>query len=285
MVAIYDLTAQQLTNAQAIYRAALPYGRDAVMAALMTAGAESSWLRYANNGKSTRTDVSAAAKRVAAVSLTFDHDAVAGEAWTTADSVGLFQQRPMFGYGPVADLMDPTRSTIIFLTGNAAHTTRAFMDAPAGLTLAQRCQWTQGSEFPTGDNYAPFENVAAQLIERFAVVDIPTSPIPSSATGAGATVLEIITMALTPEQQKQLDDYAQHINELVTDAVELRYQQLMNRFLNISDQINDVHDFVDKKVDTFAVGLTDDRLLPLAAAVDALSAKVDALGAALDAKK
>ena len=38
MVAIYDLTAQQLANAQAIYVAAKPYGHDAVMAALMTAG-------------------------------------------------------------------------------------------------------------------------------------------------------------------------------------------------------------------------------------------------------
>src|SRR5664279_2090591 len=161
MTAIYDLTARQVVNAELIYDAARPYGRDAVMAALMTAGDESSWLRYANNGNSTRTDVPQWVKDLAATSLHYEHDAVAGEAWTTADSVGLYQQRPMFNYGTILELMDPAQSTIIFLTGNAAGTTRAFLKAPADLTLAQRCQWTQGSEFPTGENYAPFETVAA----------------------------------------------------------------------------------------------------------------------------
>lgn len=236
VITINDLKARQLINAQAVYRAALPFGRDAVMAALMTAGAESSYLIYANNGQSTRTDVSAAAKRVAAVSMTFDHDAVAGEAWTTADSVGLFQQRPSFGYGTVADLMDPARSTVIFLTGNAAHTTRAFMDAPDGLTLAQRCQWTQGSEFPTGGNYAPFQAVAAQLIERF-----------SGITAAPCDITEWITMA----DQQALAAYAQQIAQAVFNALtdrtnyaslrsEVRYAVEKELLPAISDVAGDV---------------------------------------------
>jgi hypothetical protein len=73
----------------------------------------------------------------------------------------------MFGYGTVADLMDPAESTRIFIRGSQGGRTKRFLDSPAGLTLAQRCQWTQGSEFPTGENYAPMEQVADELIARF----------------------------------------------------------------------------------------------------------------------
>ena len=175
---ISELSQRQLTNARMIYNAAKPFGGDAVLAALMTAGDEASWLRYANNGQNTRTDVPQWAKDLAALSLQFPHDAVAGEAWTTADSIGLFQQRLMYGYSSrdlngVADLMDPAVSTIIFLKGSSFGKTKAFMDSPVELTLAQRCQWTQGSEFPDGVAYAPFESVAAQLIDRFGAIDQP----------------------------------------------------------------------------------------------------------------
>jgi hypothetical protein len=99
----------------------------------------------------------------------FPHDAEAGAAWTTADSIGLFQQRPMYDYGSIKDLMDPGESTRIFIRGSHGGTgrTRYFLQAPAGLTLAQRVQWTQGSEFPTGENYAPMLAVVRQLISHF----------------------------------------------------------------------------------------------------------------------
>ena len=45
--------------------------------------------------------------------------------------------------------------------------TRYFLQSPVNLSLAQRVQWTQGSEYPTGENYAPFEKVAADLVVRF----------------------------------------------------------------------------------------------------------------------
>ena len=93
-----DWSAQQIANARVIYDTAKPYGLEATQAALMAAMDESSLLRYANNGKNTRTDVPQWAKDLAALSMQFPHDAVAGEAWTTADSIGPYQQRLMFKY-------------------------------------------------------------------------------------------------------------------------------------------------------------------------------------------
>lgn len=272
MVQIYDLTAKQLANAQIIYDTAKPFGRDAVMGALMTAGDESSWLIYANNGMSARGDVPQSAKRLAATSQQYPHDAVAGEAWTTADSVGLFQQRPMYGYGTVGELMDPVKSTLIFLTGNASHTTRAFLNAPADLTLAQRCQWTQGSEFPTGDNYAPFEDVAAQLIERFGSVDVPTSHAPVSAGLAGIT--DWIAMADQNALDQQWDKIAQRVFGIVTDP---NVMSLQNKALFAQDT---------GQGSSFAAQFANiiSSIQGLRSEVDAVNAKVDALGAALDQK-
>jgi hypothetical protein len=201
---ISQLTKTQLFNAAMIIEAALPFGQEAAVAALMTAGAESSWLRYANNGNTTRDDVPVKWRRVAAESMKYPHDAVAGEAWTTADSVGLYQQRPMFDYGSIAELMDIAESTRIFLRGShaGAGTTKCFTRSPvAAMTLAQRCQWTQGSEFPTGENYAPLESVARQLFARY-------TPAPTTAP-----VTDWISMATRDEYKA---DLAEAMNTLVS---------------------------------------------------------------------
>lgn len=186
MVAIGDLSAQQLANARVIFDTAIEFGIEAAKAALMTAGAESSWLRYANNGKSTRADVPVKWRLLAAVSMGFEHDAEAGESWTTADSVWWFQQRAMYGYcdptpDGIAELCSP-ECVRIFIRGShgGKGKTKYFLQSPTNLTLAQRCQWTQGSEFPTGDNYAPFEDVATQLVARFGGVPQPLKPNPNA---------------------------------------------------------------------------------------------------------
>lgn len=171
-----DLSPKQIDRARAIFDAAAPFGAEAVAAALMTAAAESSFWLFANDGTTKRADVPARAREVARESLNFEHDRVAPQlpastpagTWdTTADSVGHFQQRPMYGYGTVSDLMDPAESTRIFLRGSRGGRTRCFLDSPRTLTLPQRCQWTQGSEFPTGENYEPMATVVAQLISLF----------------------------------------------------------------------------------------------------------------------
>jgi hypothetical protein len=175
---ISDLTSKQIARAQVIYTAALPFGADAVKAALMTVADESSFLLYANDGTTKRSDVAQKWRDLARTSLDYDHDAVAPRqppgtpegTWdTTADSIGHFQQRPMYDYGTVAELMDPAESTRIFIRGSHGGTgkTRYFLQSPTSMTLAQRCQWVQGSEFPDGAAYAPMETVADQLIARF----------------------------------------------------------------------------------------------------------------------
>lgn len=171
-----DLGPKQIDRARAIFDAAAPFGAEAVAGALMTAAAESSYWLFANDGSTRRADVPARAREVARESLAFEHDRVAPQlpagtpagTWdTTADSVGHFQQRPMYGYGTVAELMDPAESTRIFLRGSRGDRTRCFLDAPKTLSLPQRCQWTQGSEYPTGENYEPMAVVVGQLMNLF----------------------------------------------------------------------------------------------------------------------
>lgn len=176
---IGQLSPKQIARADVIYRAAIPWGEIAAKAALMTAAAESSFLLYANDGTTKRSDVSAFWRTLARTSMQYEHDRVAPRqpdsvpwgTWdTTADSCGHFQQRPMFDYGTVEELMNPAESTRIFIRGSHGGTgrTRYFLQSPKDMDLARRCQWTQGSEFPTGENYRPMETVADQLIQRFA---------------------------------------------------------------------------------------------------------------------
>lgn len=179
-----DLDTLQRTRAKQVTEAAMPYGREAAKAALMCAFEEASYRVFANNGRTTRADVPAKWRSLAALSQEFPHDAVAGEAWTTADSIGLYQQRLMYGYAEpnrdgVAKLMDPAESTRIFLRGSTYARTRHFLDpANTGGDLAARIQWAQGSEFPTGDNYRPNEQLAEELLVLFGY---PASPARRSA--------------------------------------------------------------------------------------------------------
>lgn len=212
---IADLTAIQLVNALQVYRAAREFGESAATAALMCAGAESSYLRYANDGSTTRDDVPARWRAIAALSLRLPHDAVAGRDWTTADSVGLFQQRPMYGYctpdiAGIGELMDPAASTRIFIRGShgGAGSTRFFLQSPPDLTMAQRVQWTQGSEFPTGGNYVALATVADQLMAKFRAID-------NHAVTPAAYLTDWITMA----DQKVLDEQWDRIADKVSAKV------------------------------------------------------------------
>lgn len=168
-----ELNARQIDNARRIVLAAAPYGRDAAKAAVMAARAESSLLVTANEGKTTRADVPQKWRDIAALSMQCPRDTVAsGAAWTTADSVGLYQQRPMMGYctpdlAGVRTLMDLEQSTLLFVRGGSPGGNPYFLKAPGGLSLAAKVQWAQGSEYPSGDNYAPFEPLAEELVARY----------------------------------------------------------------------------------------------------------------------
>jgi len=195
-----DLSATQIANALAVYRAAIPYGPEAAEAALMAAGAESSYLLYANNGGTTRDDVPAKWRALAALSMQLPHDATAGQAWTTADLAG------------IGELMDPAESTRIFVRGShgGSGSTRYFLQSPTDKSLAQRVQWTQGSEFPTGENYEPFTTVVKQLMARFRA----TEP---AVIGTVDLTDWIITMADQNALDEQWDRIADKVAAKVWD--------------------------------------------------------------------
>ena len=109
--------AQEL-NAAIITGVALGRGLGPVGAAIgiAVALAESTLFNYANDGTSTLVgsaegrQLNDAERAVARESLAFPHDRVGNN----LDSIGLFQQRPMSGWGTPAELIDPATSAGLF---------------------------------------------------------------------------------------------------------------------------------------------------------------------------
>jgi hypothetical protein len=105
------LDAAQERNAKIIISVALGRGLGSTGAAIgvSVALAESTLFNYANDGTSTLVgsaegrQLNDAERAVARESLQFPHDRVGNN----LDSIGLFQQRPMTGWGTPAELIDP----------------------------------------------------------------------------------------------------------------------------------------------------------------------------------
>src|SRR6478752_2568072 len=105
----------QEANAKTVVGVALGRGLGPTGAAIAVAAAlaESSLYNYANDGTSTLVgsaegrQLNDAERAVARQSLGFPHDKVGNN----LDSIGLFQQRPMTGWGPPQDLIDPVKSS------------------------------------------------------------------------------------------------------------------------------------------------------------------------------
>lgn len=282
-----DLSQRQIDRARVIFNAALPFGTDAVAAALMTAAAESSFWLYANDGTTKRTDVSTRAREVARESLAFEYDRVAPNqppdtpagTWdTTADSVGHFQQRPMYGYGTVADLMDPAESTRIFLRGSKGGKTRYFLASPTSLSLPQRCQWTQGSEYPTGENYEPMAVVVGQLINLFGKdwVDMATkdevkAAFQEATAGIAADASEARRLAGIAAGYKPKDGTPERTVGEQVMLTRIRADESDYEFY-FQDVVRDINT---------RSGATRDVVGDLVESVAALTAKVDALTAAV----
>jgi len=87
--------------------------------------------------------------------------------WGDRDSLGLFQQRPSYGWGTEAEVQDAARATRAFFGGagdpNGART-RGLLDIPGwqGLTFTQAAQAVQISAYP--DAYAKWEAPAASWL-------------------------------------------------------------------------------------------------------------------------
>jgi hypothetical protein len=109
----------QETNAKTVVGVALGRGLGPTGAAIAVAAAlaESSLYNYANGGTSTLVgsaegrQLNDAERAVARQSLTYPHDKVGNN----LDSIGLFQQRPMTGWGTPDQLINPATATGKFL--------------------------------------------------------------------------------------------------------------------------------------------------------------------------
>jgi hypothetical protein len=80
--------------------------------------------------------------------------------WGDRDSLGLFQQRPSYGWGTEAEVQDAARATRAFFGGSGdpnGSRTRGLRDIPGweSLTFTQAAQAVQISAYP--DAYAKWE--------------------------------------------------------------------------------------------------------------------------------
>lgn len=143
----FKVNGKQASNLSAVIQAARKHGANdqATVIALMTVLQESKAMMYANSNVPE--------------SLNYPHDSIGSD----HDSVGLFQQRPAAGWGPVQKLMNPNYSTNKFL--NALFAIKGWENLPLG----DAAQHVQISAFP--DLYADWEPVAVQILKG-----TPTDP-------------------------------------------------------------------------------------------------------------
>jgi hypothetical protein len=115
---VTDLSPAQERNAKIIVLVARAHGLGTTGAAIgvATSLAESNLLNLANDGTSTLIgslegrQLTETERAVARRSLNHPHDAVGNN----LDSIGLFQQRPIAGWGPPEILIDPAESAGLF---------------------------------------------------------------------------------------------------------------------------------------------------------------------------
>ncbi|MER7604702.1 M23 family metallopeptidase [Nocardioides sp. NPDC127503] len=130
-------------------------GRDGVLVALMAALTESSLRMLANTSAWPQ-------------SARFPNDGNGGD----HDSLGLFQMRPLAGWGTVTELMNATYQARAFFGGEGGPnrgSPRGLRDIPGwrGLPKGAAAQAVEVSAFP--DRYARFEPVAEQILDALTV--------------------------------------------------------------------------------------------------------------------
>ncbi|MBB3084684.1 M23 family metallopeptidase [Geodermatophilus sabuli] len=150
-VAGLELDATQMGQAQTIVTVAATMGLDpyAATVALGTAQQESRLRMLANDGRSP--ELTAAQAAVTATSLQYAHDGLGAD----HDSVNIFQQRWLAGWGTVAQLMDPVYAAEAFY--------RRLIQVPdwRTLPLTRAAQAVQISA--AGGAYARWEPFAREL--------------------------------------------------------------------------------------------------------------------------
>jgi hypothetical protein len=198
-------TAAGLTPAQELHAAtitgvALARGLGPVGAAIgvSVALAESTLFNYANDGTSTLVgsaegrQLNDSERAVARQSLAFPHDRVGNN----LDSIGLFQQRPMTGWGAPAQLIDPATSAGLFF--DRLEQVTGWESLPPW----QAGQLVQGSPSPDGgiyrDMYEQAVGVVSQLLSPTSAASQPMSMASLAASCAGTAPGDPALAANTP---------------------------------------------------------------------------------------
>lgn len=145
--------------------------------------AESNLLNLANDGTSTLYDslkgrqLTETERSVARRSLNHPHD----EVGNNLDSVGLFQQRPMSGWGPPEVLIDPAKSAGLFFSGLAR--------VPSWRTMSpwDVAQAVQGSPSTDGEIYRASYTQAVDVVSdvTHSLTDQPMPPELLAAISGG----------------------------------------------------------------------------------------------------
>jgi hypothetical protein len=174
------ITDTQRRNAETILRTTreIGLGRNAGVIGITVALAEASLLNYANDGTSTlvgkfeHRQLNDAERAEARRSMDFPHDAVGRD----LDSIGLFQQRPMTGWGPAEDLIDPVKATQRFylgINGNKGLTDYPGWEDKQPWNAAQN---VQGSPSTDGGIYREMYDLARQIVDDLhSIFDEPDS--------------------------------------------------------------------------------------------------------------
>lgn len=180
-----DLNPAQERNAKIITVVARSrdLGDTGATIAVAAALAESNLLNLANDGTSTLTDslrgrqLTEAERAVVRRSMNHPHDDVGNN----LDSVGLFQQRPMSGWGPPEILIDPAQSAGLFFS--------ELVQVPGWRTLSpwDAAQAVQGSPSSDGEIYRTSYGRALDVVAAVTagLPDQQVSPDPAAANPGG----------------------------------------------------------------------------------------------------
>ncbi len=178
-----DLDAAQDRNARIIVSVALGrnLGNTGAAIGVAVALAESTLYNYANDGTSTLIgsaegrQLNDAERAVARESLQYPHDRVGNN----LDSIGLFQQRPMTGWGSPDQLIDPATSAGLFYDRLA--------EVPAWQSLPpwNAAQIVQGSPSSDGGIYREMYQKAETLVDQLTAYSAATNPAAAAPIAAG----------------------------------------------------------------------------------------------------
>jgi len=190
------LDSAQERNAKVIIGVALARGLGSTGAAIgvSVALAESTLFNYANDGTSTLVgsaegrQLNEAERAVARESLAFPHDRVG----KNLDSIGLFQQRPMTGWGTPAELIDPATAAGKFFD--------RLVQVPGwqGMPPWNAAQTVQGSPSSDGGIYRDMYQQATGIVTALITTRGTASAAPAAAAiGPGCGSPAVAQVAAT----------------------------------------------------------------------------------------